>query len=149
MTNMMYGPWYQHLVRLPQIIFWTNDEYLKWDMAWHIIDGPAAAVWKEKAAETEAAAAAAATAAYQQIDTLMMRKHHPREKFYLVLITDGTLILALIGTQLEMSDKMKLCCKTRCLNFFEILLLHITLPTWDCANDLMFASIAIHEGHYR
>ena len=74
-------------------------------------------MWKEKAAETEAAAAAAAAAAaYQQIDTLMMRKHHPREKFYLVLITDGTLILALIGTQLEMSDMMKLCCKTRCLN---------------------------------
>ena len=71
-------------------------------------------MWKEKAAETEAAAAAAA--AYQQIDTLMMRKHHPREKFYLVLITDGTLILALIGTQLEMSDTMKLWCKTRCLN---------------------------------
>ena len=54
-----------------------------------------------------------------------------------------------IGIQLEMADNVKLSGKTRCLNFLEILLIHITLPTWDCVNDLKIASIAISEGHHR
>ena len=44
---------------------------------------------------------------------------------------------------------MNISRSTRCLNFLEILLLHITLPTWDCVNDLKISSIAIMEGHYR
>lgn len=48
-----------------------------------------------------------------------------------------------------MADNVKLSGKTRCLNFLEILLIHITLPTWDCVNDLKIASIAISEGHHR
>ena len=51
-------------------------------------------------------------------------------------------------TQLEMGNVEKLSYKTRCINFLEIVLLYITLPTWDCVSDLYISIYAIYYTHY-
>ena len=48
-----------------------------------------------------------------------------------------------------MAANTKLPYKTRWLNFLEIILLSITLPTWDCVSDLYLAIFALSHGHYR
>ena len=41
-----------------------------------------------------------------------------------------------------------LSVKIRCINFLEIVLLYITLPTWDCISDLYISIYAIYYSHY-
>ena len=47
-----------------------------------------------------------------------------------------------------MGDVEKLSFKIRSINFLEIVLLYITLPTWDCVSDLYISIHAIHFTHY-
>ena len=47
-----------------------------------------------------------------------------------------------------MGDVEKLSFKIRSINFLEIVLLYITLPTWDCVSDLYISIYAIYHTHY-
>ena len=56
---------------------------------------------------------------------------------------------ALLKDQVDETREDGLPYKTRFLNFLEILLLNITLPTWDSISDLYIAILAIWHGHPR
>ena len=47
-----------------------------------------------------------------------------------------------------MGEIKKLSYKIRCINFFEIVLLYVTLPIWDCVSDLYISIYAIYYTHY-
>ena len=56
---------------------------------------------------------------------------------------------ALLKDQVDETREDGLPYKTRFLNLLEILLLNITLPTWDSISDLYIAILAIYHDHPR